>query len=283
MKRILVTGSEGYIGSVLCPLLRRAGLEVIGLDVKTGWDATRDALPLDGVTGVVPLAALVGAKLCEQDPKGARAVNVGAAKQLAESLDGRPCVYLTTDSGYAPSNRAWESDPFYPRSVYARTKHEAAEILRAKGATVFRLASLFGESPAMRDDLLAHFFVKTAVETGKTPYVNEPETRRAFVHVDDVCQAILHALLLGNQPCARVYNLTSGDRLTKYDLVEQVAWATGASETRATFDNLHEAFGGGDEDARDFWLESAWPRPMLRRLSAEIPSLVTYYRERLAK
>ena len=275
--KVVVTGSEGYIGSVLCPLLRKVGMDVVALDIMTGWDASKDPMPLDGVHAVVPLAAVVGVPACKKDPARAREVIVGSAERLAEQLDGRGCVYLTTDSGYAPSNAAREDDPFYPRSVYARLKHEAAETLRAKGAAVFRLASLFGESPSMRDDLLAHFFVRSAL-TGTMPDVSAPDTRRAFVHVNDVCFAVVNTLASWPwTPRGRIFNLASNDRMTKRDLAEQVMLAT----------NAKWPAGGStlqwEEDNRDFWLESTWGQPVLRRLSAEIPKLVEYYRQKVKK
>lgn len=272
--KILVTGSEGYIGKPLCAALRANGHEVVALDLKTGWDATKDDLPLDGVDTVIPLAAVVGAPACAKDPARAREVIVGSAERLAERLDGRGCFYLTTDSGYPPGSDIAADTPMYPESAYARLKHEAAEILRAKGAAVLRLASLFGVSSPMRDDLLAHWLIRETLRVGALPSISCPSTRRAFVHVDDVVESV--AVAAGNWRrgaflgAGVVYNLASPDRLTKRDLAVAVALACGV---RLSF---HET-DTPDIDGRDFWLTGAFGF-CGRRLSAEIPKLVEYYR-----
>ena len=274
--KVLVTGSEGYIGKPLCAALRVAGHDVEGLDLKTGWDATKDDLPLDGVDTVIPLAAVVGAPACAKDPARAREVIVGSAQRLAERLDGRGCFYLTTDSGYPPGSDIATDTPLYPQSTYAKLKHEAAEILRGEGAAVLRLASLFGESPSMRDDLLAHWMIRETLQRRALPVLTGAKTRRAFVHIDDVVEGVVTATgnwrrgaFLG---AGVAYSLASHDRLTKRDLAVHVALACDVSPSF-----VEEDFS--DSDGRDFWLTGSFGY-CGRRLDAEIPKLVAYYLDR---
>lgn len=270
--RVLVTGAAGYIGRRLCTTLRHEGHEVFGVDIRGSadliCDVSRDPVPLDGFDAVVPLAAIVGAPACAADPDTAHLVNVNAAEQLADALGSQRCVYLTTDSGYPPGDAIGEDASFSPQSVYARTKAEAGRILRARGATVLRLASLFGLSAAMRDDLLLHSFVQDAV--GGEIRVRSPHLRRGFVHQWDVCEVVAWALEAPEAP-GRIYNVTGPDRLTKGQVAEICADVTGA---KVTIDPIPES----DPDLRDFWMVSALPDPPVRSIIGKIPELIQHYR-----
>ena len=98
--RVLVTGSDGYIGSVLCPMLERAGHEVVGLDTglfkkmdfqdntspSTSWGDVRDvgAEVFEGIDGVVHLAALSNDPLGNVDPDLTYGINERASVRMAE-------------------------------------------------------------------------------------------------------------------------------------------------------------------------------------------------------
>lgn len=280
--RVLVTGSAGYIGSALVPALRKRGHDVVALDIRGDdsfdWDVAKGDLPLKGVDAVVPLAAIVGAKACDTDPQRAIVVNVESARTLSRALGNRRCVYLTTDSGYAPSDAAKESDAFKPTSIYAITKLEATFSFQGAGATVFRLASLFGPSrTAMRDDLLAHFLAQHVALQGKLPSISEPASRRAFVFLYDVIDAVIFALESPKGIQGRVFNLTSPDRITKGALARFTAKAAGIP-------GGFETDSSRDPDGRDFWLDgTAWadtngPQPTTR-LVDYLPWLLRYYQE----
>ncbi len=135
--KILITGCAGYIGSVLTGQLLGAGARVIGVDALIYQNEAailphlgnplfefhkRDAeavLPLARRADVViPLAALVGAPLCEKQIGEARRVNYKAIKDLTASLSpNQRIVYPNTNSGYGSttgSNACVETDPLNP-------------------------------------------------------------------------------------------------------------------------------------------------------------------------
>ena len=94
MKRILVTGSRGYIGSVLCPVLSDYGHEIVEFDKVIGNDLlsvedVRDAVY--GVDLIVHLAAIVGMAACDRDKVLADRVNITGTMNLVGSCD-KPVV-----------------------------------------------------------------------------------------------------------------------------------------------------------------------------------------------
>ena len=279
--KVLVTGAAGYVGQLLCPLLDAAGHTVRALDLVQApgvesFDVVSEDFPLEGIDAVVPLASYVGPK-CEQAPALAKVVNETAAIRLAKQLDGRRCVCLTTDSGYPPGDAVAEDAPFEPRSVYARTKAAGTEALRDVGATVFRLGSLFGVSPCMRDDLLLHFLTRYAVTHARMPVIRGATgrglTRRSFVHIRDVCQSVLVALEHTGS-VGQTYNLVSPDRLTKVGVAHTVQLVADVPpEVCVEPDD--------DMDGRDFWLDGSKWGVCPTRIAAALPVLCDYYRRRM--
>jgi nucleoside-diphosphate-sugar epimerase len=117
---------------------------------------------------IIPLAALVGAPLCDRDRVGAETVNRDAVRLLCRLASPRQRILLpTTNSGHGigQQDRMWDEEtPWRPISLYGTTKAEAEQAVleRAEGLT-FRFATVFGMSPRMRLDLLVNDFVYRAV------------------------------------------------------------------------------------------------------------------------
>ena len=187
--RILITGGAGYIGSVLVPSLLDRGHDVTVLDTFSRGTTelahccrfpsfnpfrgdARDERILDELVPcadiIVPLAALVGAPLCQEDPIAARTTNLDAVVALLKRVGKTQMViYPTTNSGYGvgePGVLCTETTPLRPVSLYGVTKVEAENAVLAQGNGVtLRLATVFGMSPRMRIDLLVNDFTWRAV------------------------------------------------------------------------------------------------------------------------
>jgi nucleoside-diphosphate-sugar epimerase len=246
--RVLVTGGAGYVGSVLCETLLRAGHHVTVLDnlryrqhslLHLAADAAfefvhgdaRDERALRPLVAeadaLVPLAAIVGAPACDADPALARAVNFDAV-MLLDRLRSKQqlVVFPTTNSGYGTRSGAvhcTEETPLEPISLYGRTKVEAeAALLQRPGVVCLRLATAFGMSPRMRLDLLVNDFVHRAVSESCL-VVFEKDFKRNFIHVRDVADCVAWCLANGARLAGRAYNAgLDSANLSKGELAEKI-------------------------------------------------------------
>src|SRR6516162_5853341 len=220
-ERVLVTGGLGYLGSILCEHLLRAGYAVTALDnlmYGTGQqglfhlcadpsfdfvqgDVRDEALmrtALKGADVVIHLAAVVGAAACDRDPALATAVNLESVLLLNRLRSPRQLViFPNTNSGYGVTSGesyCTEDSPLRPLSLYGRTKVEAERaLLDSPNAITFRLATVFGMSPRMRLDLLVNHFVYVALTEGYI-VIFEKDFKRNYVHVHDVADCMLFAI-----------------------------------------------------------------------------------------
>ena len=239
--RILVTGSHGYIGSILTPLLVAEGHEVTGLDnllygqqtlaeLCHAWNFSphrvdcRDPAAvkpfLASADVVIPLAGLVGVPLGNLNPVDAELLNLRAPLDLFGALSTDQLVIMpTTESSYGSNaTECTETTPLNPLSTYALHKVAVEDALLGRGnACSLRLATVFGMSPRMRLDLLVNDFTWRALRD-RAFVVFEGKYRRTCVHVRDVAAAFLHALDI---ELKGVYNVGSCT-MTKISLCETI-------------------------------------------------------------
>jgi nucleoside-diphosphate-sugar epimerase len=271
MTHVFVTGAAGYIGSILCEHLLAAGHRVTALDSLMHGQASllhlcgrpafefvagdvRDELLVAGLLKsadvVIPLAALVGAPMCDREPALAAAVNRDAVRTI-NRLRSRDqlIVFPNTNSGYGTKSGAafcTEDTPLEPISVYGRTKCEAeAAVLDSPNAITLRLATVFGVSPRMRLDLLVNHFVHAAISDGYL-VLFEKDFRRNFVHIRDVADCFVHAIAHAGAMAGRPYNVgLDAANMSK----EQLALKVKEHVPRLY---LHYAAVGSDPDKRDY-------------------------------
>lgn len=269
--KILVTGGAGYIGSILVPTLLERGDSVTVLDrYELHGHSLADCCRYEGFTPVkgdardtglldklvpkhdvvIPLAALVGAPICAQDPIGAATLNRDAIISIVQRLSkNQKLVYPVTNSGYGVGEKdafCTEESPLKPISIYGVTKVEAEQaVLDSGNGVTVRLATVFGMAPKMRIDLLVNDFTLRAVKD-RAVVIFEGHFRRNFIHVRDVVKAFLHALdnyeTMNGQP----YNVgLSEANLSKLQLCAKI------KEHVPGFTYL-EAPVGEDPDKRDY-------------------------------
>ena len=248
MSRILITGGAGYIGSMLSTELVRAGHKVTVVDLMK---YKKDSLNhlffnknfklvkkdvgnnkiiknlLRNHEYIIPLAALVGAPLCQKNKKEALKVNYISIKNLVSMCPSKnKIIFLSSNSGYgvgAKNKFCDENSPMNPVSLYGKTKCDAEnEVKKHKNHVCFRLATVFGFSHRMRSDLLVNNFVYDSVKNKKIT-VFEPYFRRNFIHVLDVVEGIVFAIKNFNKLKSNVYNLgLSSANISKIMLAKKI-------------------------------------------------------------
>jgi nucleoside-diphosphate-sugar epimerase len=246
--QILVTGGAGYLGSILVPELLNAGHEVIVLDnfmyrqsslnhicchpnfsVVHGDIRVKSTMNevLKRVDAVIPLAALVGAPLCDKDPVGATSTNRDAILMMLNQLSNNQIVLMpTTNSAYGSGDKdnfCTESSPLRPISQYAIEKVEIEKILlQYPNAISFRLATVFGMAPRMRIDLLVNDFVYRAIHD-RCVVLFESSFKRNYIHVRDVAKVFIHGLEKFDSMKGEVYNVGLSDaNVSKKELCEAI-------------------------------------------------------------
>lgn len=275
--KVLVTGGAGYIGSVLIPALLEAGHQVTALDRFDGviTNTLAAACRFDGFNAVkgdcrdmrllddlvpkhdvlIPLAALVGAPLCAQDPLGAESINRDAVIALVKrTTKDQVVLYPNTNSGYgvgAVDAFCTEESELKPISLYGSTKCEAENAILDNGNCVtFRLATVFGMSPRMRTDLLVNDFTFRAVRD-RAVLIFEGHFRRNYIHVRDVVKAFMHGIENYETMKGKPYNLgLSSANLSKLQLCAKI------KEHVPSFVYV-EAPIGEDPDKRDYIVSNA--------------------------
>jgi nucleoside-diphosphate-sugar epimerase len=249
MKKVLITGGAGYIGSVLTGYLLEKGFKVIVIDNLMYTqdsllqycnnksfefivgDCRNERLMSDllvGVDFIIPLAAVVGAPACDKDPTYATSVNLEGIKLVDRLRDPKhqKIIYPTTNSGYGVGEKGkycTEESILRPISLYGRNKVDAENYLLTVGDSItLRLATVFGTSSRMREDLLVNDFTLRALREG-TLVLFEEHFMRNYIHIQDVCKAFLHCIENFEAMKGEAYNVgLSSANISKRQLSEKI-------------------------------------------------------------
>ena len=268
---ILITGGAGYIGSILVPKLLEIGHSVTVIDnfkyrqpslvdactyekfsIVRGdaRDATLLRQHLSVADTIIPLAAIVGAPLCDADQVAAKTLNADAIETLVSLVSkDQQIVMPVSNSGYGVGEHGsfcTEESPLKPISLYGRTKVAAEEmVLERENSISFRLATVFGMSPRMRTDLLVNDFVYRAVKD-KFIVIFEGHFKRNYIHIQDVANVFLHSLLNFDIMRGKAYNVGLEDaNLSKVELAQKI-------QKYVVDFQYFEAPIGEDPDKRDY-------------------------------
>ena len=245
---ILVTGGAGYIGSILVPDLLSQGHTVTVLDnfmfkqsslnhicahknfnIVNGDIRKEEVIKplLKQADVVIPLAALVGAPLCNKDDIAASTTNYHAIGMMLQNVHKSQIILMpTTNSAYGSgdeNNFCTEETPLNPISSYAIAKVAVEqELMKHENAVSFRLATVFGMSPRMRTDLLVNDLTYRAVYDGSV-VLFESHFKRNYVHVRDISRVFTHAINNIDKMKGEIYNVgLSSANVSKMELCEKI-------------------------------------------------------------
>jgi nucleoside-diphosphate-sugar epimerase len=222
---VTVVDNFMYQQDSLAAVCHRPELSLVYGDVRS-LDTMRPLIKKADV--IIPLAALVGAPLCDREPIASTATNLQAIVDMSKELSREQRVLMpVTNSGYGVGEAGkfcTEETPIRPVSRYGRDKVEAERQLleRHPAAISFRLATVFGMSPRMRLDLLVNDFTYRACRD-RSIVLFESHFKRNFIHVRDVARAFLHGIDRFDALQGQIYNVGLSDaNLSKLELCQRI-------------------------------------------------------------
>jgi nucleoside-diphosphate-sugar epimerase len=222
--RILLTGNNGYIGTVLTNELIKKNYEVVGYDINYFYDCNLDNVgekvvkhikkdirsidreDLNGIEMVIHLAGLANDPLGELDPKLTEEINYKSTVKLAELCKQEKVkrfIYASSQSMYGISDSEKELDEDNskknPVTAYAKTKWDAEQKIKTLNddnftVVMFRPSTVFGVSSRLRCDIVYNNLVACAFTTGKIEILSDGSPWRPVVHIKDLCNAFISGI-----------------------------------------------------------------------------------------
>ncbi|WP_030686993.1 NAD(P)-dependent oxidoreductase [Streptomyces globisporus] len=262
--RVLLTGHQGYLGTVMAPVLTAAGHEVVGLDSGLFADCVLGPAPADpaghrvdlrdvtaehvaGVDAVIHLGALSNDPLGSLAPELTYDINHHASvrlARLAREAGAKRFLYASTCSVYGAAGGdelVTEDAPLRPVTPYAESKVRVEDDLHALADDDFtpvymRNATAFGYSPRLRADIVLNNLVGHALLSGEVLVLSDGTPWRPLVHAADIARAFTAALEAPREAVHdRAFNIGSEvNNVTVAEIAAQVAEAVDGSKVVIT-------------------------------------------------
>lgn len=219
--RVLITGSMGYIGTVLAPMLLSEGYDVVGMDIDyysrcTFMGALADIPTLkmdvrdvsmtavEGFDAIIHLAGLSNDPLGDYNPTLTEDINFKGSvhlAQLARQAGVQRFLFASSCSNYGASGDQFltEEAAFNPVTPYGVSKVQVEQELQKLADDNFtpvylRASTAYGLSPRIRFDLVVNNLTAWAFTTGRVYLKSDGTPWRPIVHVEDICRAYIAAL-----------------------------------------------------------------------------------------
>jgi nucleoside-diphosphate-sugar epimerase len=252
--KILLTGSRGYIGTVMAPFLAEAGHEVTGIDTdlyrRSTFGPWRESIntivkdlralePTDlrGFDAVIHLAALSNDPLGDLNPELTDDINHLTSVRLAalaKEAGVRRFLFASSCSNYgaagdAPMNEESELNPVTPYSESkVRVERDVIRLVdEAFSPTFLRCATAYGVSPRLRFDIVLNNLVAWAFTSGKVFLKSDGSPWRPIVHIEDISRAFLAVLTVSPERVrGQAFNIGRNDQNYRIREIAQIVKET---------------------------------------------------------
>lgn len=271
--RVLLTGCDGYLGSLLTPELIRQSHEVIGLDTGFYKDSAlyrngaispltlvkdirqAEASDFKGIDAVVHMAELSNDPTGQLAPHITHEINHKGSillAELAQKAGVQRFVYMSSCSVYGVADRDFvdEQSPVNPQTAYAECKVLVERDLKKMAArgfspTFLRNATAYGASPRMRFDIVLNNLAGLAWTTHEIKMTSDGTPWRPLVHGLDIARAIINIL---EAPTDAIHNeiFNVGDSNHNYRVKEV------AQIVAEIFPDCEVSFGAASADNRSY-------------------------------
>ena len=242
--KILVTGSEGFLGKILCKKLLLEGHEIIPYDISLGKDILDFKQLYEDMSNCdvcIHLAAIADLYIAEVNPELTLEINVKATEKLiqfANELDVR-ILFSSTVCAYGNNDEdiSTESSPLAPTEIYAKSKVEAEKMFYSdlEKHSILRLATFYG--PNMRESLAVNIFINSILNGKEIRIHGNGLQTRCYTHVEDICSGIITVL---NSKTNGIFNISTEEETSVNELVNLISKIIG-NEIKTTY--VNDRFG----------------------------------------
>ena len=233
--KVLITGSDGFIGSFLFNRLQELGAEVKGVDLKSGFDITdwSHIEQLEKVDVVYHLAAIMGIPFAIENPRIVYNVNIGGTLNILEYCrlnDISKLIFATSyvygEPEYLPVD---ENHPINPTNPYTRSKIIGEELCRGYcedhdiSCVILRPFNIYG--PGQNEEFLIPTIFHQ-LRTENKIVLKDPEPRRDLIYVTDMIDAYLRSLEFQDSKF-EIFNIGCGESHSVSEIVNEVLQVSG--------------------------------------------------------
>lgn len=228
-KTILITGSKGFLGKRLCPILIKRGYQINHFDILDGLDITKAEQVDEYVKNndiVLHLAAVADLNYAREHPKETMDVNILGTINVLEACRkySKKLIFISTCCVYGnPDTHPVDENTFpKPTEIYAHSKLAGEHLILGYSKhfnidfNILRLATFYGSE--MRPALAPYIFLKKVMLGEPIEIHGDGRQTRTFTYVDDVVEGIVAVLEAG--VWNEIINITTEEETSVLDLAK---------------------------------------------------------------